>query len=147
MKSSHAEMITSKYWVIHWQTILKLKLCVSISPSSEVIVDVKLSVLALGFKNTLSNVTEELFPVKVILFPSAGLVAITETPPVKLFETSNVPKTNPEVISIDSTITWLEDTIELTNKSVVNEFVPAIKEAKPIAVSYTHLTLPTIYSV
>ena len=104
----------------------------STSPSSEVIVDVKLSVLALGFKKTLLNVTEELLPVKVILLPSAGLVAITETPPVKLFEISKVPKTNPELISIDSTITWFEETIELTNKSVVNEFGPALKEAKPI---------------
>ena len=94
--------------------------------------DVKLSMLSSGFIKTLLNVTEELFPNKVKLFPSAGLVATIETPADKLFEIINVPKTKAELISIDSTITWLDETTELTSKSVVNKFPTTLRDAKPI---------------
>ena len=129
MKLSQAVIITSVYWVTHWQTILKLKLCVSTSPNSEVIVETKFKVLAFGLRKTPTKVTEDELPVSVILFPSAGLVAIIETPEDGLLEIKKVPKTNPEVISIDSTTTSEEERIVITNKSAKKVLFPTVSEA------------------
>ena len=132
MKLSQAVIITSVYWVTHWQTITKLKFWISTSPSSEVIVDTKFKVLAFGLRKTLLKVIEDVLPVNVILFPSAGLVAIIDIPPLKLLDIKKVPKRNPEFTSIDSTTTWDEEITELTSKSVVKALGPAESEAEPI---------------
>ena len=64
--------ITKKSWI-------------SISPVSEIIVDVKFKKPVLGLKKILLKVTEEICPL-VNRFPSSGLTEIISTPPpTKLF--------------------------------------------------------------
>ena len=51
----------------HRQATVKGKVCILISPSSEFIVEVNVKTPAPGFTKILSKVTDELFPLVIVL--------------------------------------------------------------------------------
>ena len=83
-----------------------------------------------GFWKTLLNVAEDEFPL-VVELPSDGEVAVILVP-LLVFSTINVPKDKPLVLSIAWIITWLDETMVPTTKSVLYEFDPAVIEAVPM---------------
>ena len=72
------------------QTIVNEKVCISTSPNSEIIFDVKVIFVGLGFTNKLFKTIVWLFP-DVTLLLSGGAVATISTPPPTEFSIVKVP--------------------------------------------------------
>ena len=105
---------------------------VTISFSSDVIVDVNVKSPELELTKILSKNTVDKLPEKVKRFPSSGLIAIILTPPLIRFSRVNVPKIAPVNWSIAFTIISFAEIIELTIKSALNVLSPRIIFAVPI---------------
>ena len=68
----------------------------SVSPVSDIIIEVKFKKPVIGLRKTLLKFTIEICPL-VNAFPSSGLTAIISTPPPIKFVIVKVPKTIPEI--------------------------------------------------
>ena len=107
------------------------KFWVSVSPVSDIIIEVKFKNPVIGLRKTLLKFTTEICPL-VNVFPSSGLTAIISTPPPIKFVIVKVPSKPPVSWSIASTIICEDDTILFTIKSAVKVFKLRLIDAEPM---------------
>ena len=88
--SVHAVPLTSPLQSTNKQLIEKGKFCTSISPNSEITLELNVKFVGFGFTNKLVMIIVWLFP-EVTLLLSGGEVATTSIPPPILFSIVNEP--------------------------------------------------------